>query len=108
MAHLIGLKEQQVNNVCFSLLFFLDLLWWKVETKAINSVYLRSMSHRVTIPKMFSLYAQLLICLVFQTRPAYLYILYDFLACEFFSSLFIILKIWLDGHCCSADGKPKC
>lgn len=69
MAHLIGLKEQQVNNVCVSLLFFLDLLWWKVETKAINSVYLRSVSHRVAIPKMLSLYAQLLICLVFQTRP---------------------------------------
>lgn len=78
MAHLIGLKEQQVNNVCVSLLFFLDLLWWKVETKAINSVYLRSVSHRVAIPKMLSLYAQLLICLVFQTRPAYLFILYDF------------------------------
>ena len=44
MVHLIDLKEQEVNNVCFSLLFFLDLLWRKAETKAINSIYLRSVS----------------------------------------------------------------
>ena len=92
MVHLIGLKEQQVNNICFSLLFFLDLLWWKVETKAINSVHLRSVSHRVTIPKMFSLYAQLLICLVFQTRPTYLFILYDFFSACFFSFIIYYFK----------------
>lgn len=90
----------------FSSLF--SLLFYGGRTKAINSIYLRSVSHSVTIPKMFSLYAQLLICLVFQTRPAYLFILYDFLACELVSSLFIIIKIWLEGRCCSADGKPKC
>ena len=93
MAHLIGLKEQQVKNVCFSLLFFLDLLWWKVETKAINSIYLRSVSHRVIIPKMFSLYAPLLICLVFQSRPAYLFILYDFFVCVIF---FFIIHFFKD------------
>ena len=82
MVHLIGLKEQEVNNVCFSLLFFLDLLWRKAETKAINSIYLRSVSQSYHTQNVFVVCVALNL-LVFQIRPAYLFPFF-FLACEFF------------------------